>query len=167
MQQALFTLMLLLLLVTPSWAQIENLTVRVDGLTCPFCAFGLEKRLSKLDEVDAVSLDQPNGLAVLTMKTGQVVDFHDMRDAIIGSGFTPREINVTATGRVENWNGRLTLVVHESERFFLKDDGQLLKTVVDTPELVTVTGVAALSPEDNDEHQHPYMITVRTIGVAQ
>ena len=163
MKQALFALITVLLLAAPLRAQIQDLTVRVDGLICPFCAYGLQKRLSRIDEIDSVSIDQPRGLAVVTMNPGEVVDFYEMTEAVIDSGYTPRGINITATGRVELWNGRLTLVIEESERFFLNDEDQQLTTVTDTPQLVTVTGVAAVSPEDADGHKHPFTIAVERV----
>lgn len=151
----------------PAWAQIQELTIRVDGLTCPFCAYGLQKRLSRIDEIAAVSVDQPKGQAVVEVKPGQVPDFHEMREAVRDSGFTPRDFNVIATGRVEHWNGRLTLVVPENERFFLDDQAQLLASVVGTRQSVTVTGVAAPSPEDDDGHRHPFTIAVVSMDRAQ
>ena len=160
MTPLLLTIATLLGFTGSAWAQMQELTVRVDGLTCPFCAYGLEKRLSKIDEIATVSVDQPKGQAVIEVKPGQVPDFHEMRAAIRDSGFTPRDFNVTATGRVEHWNGRLTLVVPENERFFLDDQAQLLASVVGTTQSVTVTGVAAVSPDDDAGHQHPFTITV-------
>ncbi|MBI4521504.1 MAG: heavy-metal-associated domain-containing protein [Gemmatimonadetes bacterium] len=168
MKRLLLSGVVLLAFAVPSQAQIRDLTVRVDGLTCPFCAYGLEKRLSRIDEVADVSVDQPKGLAVVTVKPGRVPDFHQMRQAILDSGFTPRAFNVTATGRIETWNGRLTLVVPENERFLLTDEARLLGAVVGTPQPVTVTGVAAPSPEEGDRHhQHPFTIAVARVDGVQ
>ncbi len=114
-----------------------------------------------MDEVDSVSIDQPKGLVVLKPKPGEVIDLHDLTDAIVGSGFTPGEINVTVTGRVENWNGRLTLVVNGTERFFLAttETVEQMEAVVGTPRLVTVSGVAA---QQEAHKEHPYTIAVKT-----
>ena len=163
MKRMTLAVMAMFLFTAPSWAQMKELTVEVDGLICPFCSYGLEKRLSKIDEIDSVSVDLARGLAAIAVMPGQVPDFHEVRETVLDSGFTPRNFNVVATGRVENWNGRLTLVVPENERFFLNDSQQRLDAVAGTAGSVTVHGVAALSPEDDDGHQHPFTITVRDI----
>ncbi len=31
--------------------------LRVDGLACPFCAYGIEKQLSKLEGVERIDVD--------------------------------------------------------------------------------------------------------------
>ena len=49
----------------------------------------------------------------------------------------------------------------------LDDQAQLLASVVGTPRSVTVTGVAAPSPEDEDGHQHPFTIAVASMDRAQ
>ncbi|MDX1629678.1 MAG: heavy-metal-associated domain-containing protein, partial [Fulvivirga sp.] len=35
--------------------------VEVDGLSCPFCAYGLEKKLKNLDGVTNIKVDIENG----------------------------------------------------------------------------------------------------------
>ena len=39
-----------------------TLTLKVDGMTCPFCAYGLEKRLRKIAAVDSVLIRVSDGL---------------------------------------------------------------------------------------------------------
>jgi mercuric ion binding protein len=46
----------------------KKVEVRVDGLSCPFCAYGLEKKAIGIDGVDSVKIDVTNGLMTLKLK---------------------------------------------------------------------------------------------------
>ena len=42
-----FMTIICLMATAVTQAQVESLTVTVDGLACPFCAYGIEKKLKK------------------------------------------------------------------------------------------------------------------------
>lgn len=112
-----------------------------------------------------VTVDQPKGLLVVEPKPGKVIDLQALNDAIRGAGFTPKEIEVTVTGRPENWNGRATLVVNEIERYFLQPSDkvkQIEQAVGTSKKLVTLTGLAT---HPDAHREHPYTITVKTFLV--
>ncbi|MBW2460433.1 MAG: heavy-metal-associated domain-containing protein, partial [Deltaproteobacteria bacterium] len=58
----------------------------VDGLACPFCAFGLERKLEALSGVDEVAVDLGEGLARFTVAGGAVVLPEAIRDAVRDAG---------------------------------------------------------------------------------
>jgi mercuric ion binding protein len=68
--------------------------VQVDGLSCPFCAFGLEKKLKKLSGVEAVTIKVDQGVAEVIFAPGSVIHQNKIREAVEAGGFTPREIRV-------------------------------------------------------------------------
>lgn len=70
----------------------QQIIVRVDGASCPFCAFGLEKRLGRLDGVAQVRIEMKAGEAIVTVKRGAAVSEKALRQAVVEAGFTPREI---------------------------------------------------------------------------
>ena len=41
--------------------------VGVDGLACPFCAYGIEKKLSSIDDVQEIAVDITKGVVIVTM----------------------------------------------------------------------------------------------------
>ncbi len=97
---------LLMVLVGPSQAvaEVEQVSVRIDGLACPFCAYNIEKRVKTLDGVDRgarIVTSVEHGTAKFPWKAGVVFDPEAVRKAIQQAGFTPREISVTVTGTVE------------------------------------------------------------------
>ena len=95
----LFIIILLAgLSATGTFAQSENkelkgtVKVRVDGLSCPFCAYGLEKKLKKMDGVSKIEIDVENAFALLTIEEGKIVTDDNIREKVKDAGFTAREI---------------------------------------------------------------------------
>lgn len=66
--------------------------VEVDGLSCPFCAYGLEKKLKDLDGVTAIEIDVENAFALLTVEERKVLDEEAIRKKVKDAGFTARTI---------------------------------------------------------------------------
>lgn len=71
---------------------IQQVIIRVDGASCPFCAFGLEKRLGRLEGVADVRLEMKAGKVIVTLQKGAKVSEQALREAVHEAGFTPREI---------------------------------------------------------------------------
>ena len=65
----------------------------VDGMVCPFCAYGLEKRLMKLAAVDSLIVRISDGLVQIREKDGQMLTEEDVRKEVEKAGFTLREMN--------------------------------------------------------------------------
>ena len=66
--------------------------IEVDGLSCPFCAYGLEKNLNKVEGVQTIKIDVENAFVLLTISEGKSVDEETIRKSIEDAGFTPRSI---------------------------------------------------------------------------
>jgi len=69
-----------------------SVTIHVDGLSCPFCAYGLEKHLKKVAGVEGVTINMKSGTAIVRLKPGLRVDDAALREAVKKAGFTPRKI---------------------------------------------------------------------------
>ncbi len=65
-------------------------TLKADGLACPFCAYGIEKQLSRIDGVESISTDIKSGTVIVTVQAGVVLDEADAEQAIEDAGFTMR-----------------------------------------------------------------------------
>ena len=65
----------------------------VDGMVCPFCAYGLEKRLTKLEAVDSLVIRVSDGLVQIREKEGQKLSEETVRKEVERAGFTLREMN--------------------------------------------------------------------------
>lgn len=65
-------------------------TIQVDGLGCPFCAYGIEKQLSAINGVDSVVVDISNGLVNVTMQQDILLNKEQAQQAVTDAGFTLR-----------------------------------------------------------------------------
>ena len=71
----------------------HSATIRVDGLSCPFCAYGLEKHLKRVRGVARVTIDMQAGTATVTLEPGAVVDDTALRGAVEKAGFSASAIH--------------------------------------------------------------------------
>ena len=58
-----------------SFAQVEEVRIAVEGLTCNLCAVGLERSLRTLDSVASVQVSVEDEAAVVKMKAGNRREF--------------------------------------------------------------------------------------------
>lgn len=78
----------------PDFAQDKptQIAVRVDGLSCPFCAYGLEKKLKRLEGTEEVRIDIDRSVALIKLAEGKTIEEADLKEAVLDTGFTPKEI---------------------------------------------------------------------------
>ncbi len=92
-----------------AFAQVEEATVQVDGLSCPFCAYGLEKKLKKVEGIEKLEIKVNEGTAKIRVREDKTLSFEAVEKAVKDGGFTPREISLTVTGRLVERDGRTVL----------------------------------------------------------
>lgn len=149
----------------PASADIEQATMIVDGMTCPFCIFGIEKKLKSVEEVQNAEANLRSGTVDITFKENAVVSIKRLDKAVDDSGFTPGALEITASGILEQYKlddkEFPALKVSGSEQVFLltgtKDPGQ---EEYITPEKLKELSDAAASNGGNititgHVHQHP------------
>jgi len=90
LHKGILALTLMLLATVAAVAEPQTYALKVDGLACPFCAFGIEKQLSKIDGVGELKTDVKAGVVRLTMKDGSLLDKADAKQAVDRAGFTLR-----------------------------------------------------------------------------
>lgn len=76
--------------LAPIAAHAETYTIRVDGLACPFCSYGVEKQLLKISGVNDVKTDIKTGTLKVGTKKGVKLTGAQLRAAVQKSGFTLR-----------------------------------------------------------------------------
>lgn len=77
----------------------QHYALQVDGLACPFCAYGIEKRLSAVDGVAEVKIDIASGTVTVTMRAGKTLDKASADKAVAAAGFTMRSFAAKASGK--------------------------------------------------------------------
>ncbi len=63
----------------------------VDGLACPFCAYGVEKKVGGLDGVEKIDIDIDGGVVLVTLADGATLDEAAAKQAVDEAGFTLRK----------------------------------------------------------------------------
>lgn len=71
-------------------------SMRVDGLACPYCAYGIEKKLHQLEGVEAIEIDLDAGLVRVTVAEGTTLDEAQMKRLFDEAGFTFRSMEISA-----------------------------------------------------------------------
>jgi mercuric ion binding protein len=148
MRLLLIPVLLTILGVVPlAHARVSQVSVAVDGMSCPFCAFGVEKKLKKVDGVDSVAVDLKSGKATLTATEGRTIQVNQVHRAVKSSGFTPGKILVTAVGTLSADGQQSPLFkVDGTRQIFrlinLKDSTKnRVKTLAKTGMLVKISGI--------------------------
>jgi len=88
MTTAVFALVLLLpmaALAAPTQYQLS-----VDGLACPFCAYGIEKKLNAVEGVTKIGVDINAGTVTVTMAEGASMTKAQADRIVKDAGFTLR-----------------------------------------------------------------------------
>ncbi len=79
---------------TASMTRAADVVLRVDGLACPFCAFGIEKKLMDVPAVAGMDILLNDGKVILQLREGERLDAVALNHAIEDAGFTLRKILV-------------------------------------------------------------------------
>jgi len=75
----------------PVFAGSPVYKLHVDGLACPFCAYGVEKQIGNLTDVQSVDIEIDQGLVTVTMKPDKKLTEADANQAVSDAGFTLRK----------------------------------------------------------------------------
>ncbi len=78
----------LLVLALSAFAAPTLYQLRVDGLACPFCAYGIEKELKRTDGVEGIDIDINAGIVTVTMADGAAMTEAQASQIVEDAGFT-------------------------------------------------------------------------------
>ncbi|GMR18220.1 MAG: hypothetical protein BMS9Abin33_0626 [Gammaproteobacteria bacterium] len=66
--------------------------MRVDGLACPFCAYGIEKKLKAVEGTSDISVDLDKGLVKVNIAEGKELTEAQVKKLFQDAGFTYRSM---------------------------------------------------------------------------
>lgn len=114
--QILKTLLVALLVLFPlaGAAEVTQAVISVDGMSCPFCAFGVEKRLKTVNGTDEVTVDMKKGTATLVAEEGKSLEIGQIGKAVKAAGFTPGLLRISVVGTVKKEHENLLLDVRNT-----------------------------------------------------
>lgn len=82
----------LFLISTAASAAPQVYKIHVDGLACPFCAYGIENKLSAVAGVEKLDTDIATGTVTVTAAEGATLDETALRKAVDDAGFRAGKI---------------------------------------------------------------------------
>ena len=107
---------------SPVAAEIEGLQLQVDGLSCPFCALGLDKRLKQRAGLEGIQAHLKQGVTQAALPRGQGLDVGKVKRAVQEAGFTLRGITLTVIGTISQDGDHMTVTSrHDGTTFLLFD----------------------------------------------
>ncbi len=98
MRQLIVIAVLLFLSASVFGADETVLEIDINGMTCPFCVYSLEKELGKLSEVGEVMISLKSSKARVTLKEGAHIESDTLREVVLRTGFTPGEVRDVSDG---------------------------------------------------------------------
>lgn len=61
--------------------------LRVDGLACPYCGYGVEKQFQRREGVVRTDIDMDNGVVVVTVAPGTRFSDDELESIVYDAGF--------------------------------------------------------------------------------
>lgn len=104
---------------SPARAEILGADLRVNGLSCPFCAFGIEKKLLDVEGVTKVEVLLDEGRLRLQLSPGNSATPAAIETAVEKAGFELAGLEVDVKGTLDVGSAEVWLEAHEGLRFLL------------------------------------------------
>ena len=110
-----------LTLTTPVYAQVEELVLRVDGMSCPMCAGNLTSKFGDEEGVLEPDIDWKSGDVIIDWDPGLPLDLSALYAAVKKAGMTVGAARGTFAGMLERDDEAyyLVLPVEEEQRLRL------------------------------------------------
>lgn len=89
LRKSLIASLLVLVMVQTAMAATVVYSIRVDGLACPYCAYGIEKKLNELEGIKFIDMDLEKGI-VTVEAYGVKLEDQQLRQLFQDAGFTYR-----------------------------------------------------------------------------
>ena len=74
--------------------EMDEFSIMVDGLGCPFCAYGLEKKFREFKGIRNVRIDMETGFFTFNYPTEKALSLEEVTSQVEVSGYTPMESKV-------------------------------------------------------------------------
>ncbi len=92
----------------------DNYEIKVDGLGCPFCAYGLEKKFKDFKGIKNVKIDMETGKFTFTYPASTPLTVAQVEGKVEEAGYTPVRTKITRTdGTVDTSKEKEAVVISE------------------------------------------------------
>lgn len=94
----------------------DQIKVQVDGLGCPFCAYGLEKKFKEFKGIKDVKIEMETGLFNFTYPSEKEMTLKQVESQVDKAGYTAVTTKITrADGTIEESKQNITELSDQSE----------------------------------------------------
>lgn len=111
---ALLAAVLLIGAASSASAAVESYTIGVNGMACPFCSYGIEKKLKAVDGVESLDIRIKEDEVDVVAAEQETPTPSDLERAIEKAGFEIRSLSVTGRATVERSDGATRAVFSEN-----------------------------------------------------
>ena len=162
------SLILFGLAVPAAKAQILQAELKVKGLACPFCAYGLERKLKKLPGAKAVEVLMNQDTAKVQFDGEHSPAIDDFARVVHGAGFKLGELRLTLLAKRSAYEGTPCFELRDGQVLFLGQEGRSRILVDEVAEgtLVRVTGTVQPN-KAKGHHAHPHTLSVESFQVRR
>jgi len=82
--------------------EIDKFKIQVDGLGCPFCAYGLEKKFKEFKGIKNIKIDIETGDFSFAYPAKKALTMKAVIDQVKKAGYTPNDTKIIrANGEIE------------------------------------------------------------------
>ncbi|MFC7356657.1 heavy-metal-associated domain-containing protein [Jejudonia soesokkakensis] len=145
----IITMLIALFSITGMNAQMDTYEIQVDGLGCPFCAYGLEKRFKEFKGIKKVKIEIEGGDFSFEYPSDKALSIEDVEAKVEKAGYTPITTKITrADGSVETSGTSNAIAMDPSkmkndELYIFGNCGMCEARIVKTAKGVTGVGAAS------------------------
>ncbi len=94
MKKVITVTMLSIIYSAVTFASGTEYRMRIDGLACPYCAYGIEKKLKAVEGVEKIDVNLDAGLVIVDVAEGVTLTDPQMKTLFQDAGFTYRSMTV-------------------------------------------------------------------------
>ena len=157
-------------MVSAAFAEIKHVTMRVEGMTWNFWAYGVEQHLGRQSGVQKVQVSLIDGKVEITPKIDERIDPIELLKATYDSGVSVAEMSMIARGQiVKNASGGIALQVQTSQSFPISQNelSRQLETMADSGGYVTIRGLIYQKQKNQKKQTLPTSLTVTVVEIQQ
>ncbi len=100
-------------------AEMRAAELLVNGMSCPFCVFGIEKKLRHVNGVNEVEVFLDEGRIRLVFTAENTATVRDIENAVDDAGFEISSLSVDVEGTLVEDDGAMVLQSGEASRYRL------------------------------------------------
>ena len=144
----------------PLSAQILEAELTVKGLACPFCAYGLERKLKKLPAAAGVTITFKQNLARVHFDGNESPELGRFFQVVRDAGFKLEELRLLLRGKRSDAGGEPCIALPDGKMLPFVPDGPGADLVREAPPGTPVEARAAVRPAGADGGASSYLLYI-------